>query len=51
MPKIFNKYENIVVIPISNVEISHCAEYIVHKESENTVLYLEFITELKSRRS
>ena len=46
MPKIFNKYENSVVIPISNVEeISYCAEYIVHKESENTVLYLEFIIE------
>lgn len=32
------------MIPISNIEeISYCAEYIVHKEAENTMLYLEFI--------
>lgn len=47
MPKIFKKYENIVVIiPISNVEdISNCAEYIVHKEAETAMLYPEFIIE------
>ena len=27
------------------MEISYCSEYIVDKESENTVLYLEFTTE------
>ena len=35
-----------MVIPIPNVEEnSNCAEYIVHKEAETAMLYLEFIME------